>query len=137
MIKKNTGPGARPGRWLPVLALAGSLSVLYMARREPASEPRHELHYTVPAGPLDRVLLDVARVTGSPLVFSPELTEGRTSRGVSGMLTREEALRMALDGSGLAVTTQKNGVIGIAPDVVGEAAGTGRSGRAFVDRQRR
>lgn len=55
---------------------------------------------SVPAGPLTRALNSLAAQTGLQILFDASLAEGKTTRGVSGTMTPEEALNAILAGTG-------------------------------------
>jgi outer membrane receptor for ferrienterochelin and colicins len=58
-------------------------------------------HFDIPAGSMTAALNALARQTGLALTFDPDLTQGKTSQGLSGDYTVSEALRAILAGSGL------------------------------------
>lgn len=57
--------------------------------------------YAIPPGPLSRALERFAIASGTQVLYDSQLTDRRTSPGVSGALPREDALRRLLAGTGL------------------------------------
>lgn len=60
------------------------------------------LAFNIPAGPLPSVLASFGDRAGLQVLYPADLARGRTSPGVSGTLTPEEALTRILTGTGLA-----------------------------------
>lgn len=65
--------------------------------------------YRIEAGPLGRVLSEVAATAGMALSFDPALTQGRQSPVLSGSFTPREALQRLLAGSGLELVSRPGG----------------------------
>ncbi|MFY2645059.1 secretin and TonB N-terminal domain-containing protein [Achromobacter insuavis] len=79
--------------------------------------------FDLPAQPLQSALEQYSNVTGSSVVYRAALAVGRRSAAVKGIYTPEAALRMLIEGSGLAVEyTAANAVI-LRPAAVGAAPG--------------
>lgn len=57
--------------------------------------------FSVPAGNLREALDTLASQSGITVMYSPDLVGGKTTRGLAGRYTSEEALRRLLQGSGL------------------------------------
>lgn len=57
--------------------------------------------FNIPAGPLEGVLNRLGRDAGVLITFESKVTEGLTSSGVSGSHATDEAIAMALQGTGL------------------------------------
>ncbi|KAF1044624.1 TonB-dependent siderophore receptor [Xylophilus sp.] len=99
------------------LAHAALLACLLAAAQPPAqaqqpqpaapSATRHA--YDIPAGPLAPALRRAASQAGVVLSFTPAQTEGRTTAGLRGSHTAEEALSALLAGSGLALVRTEGG----------------------------
>lgn len=77
-----------------------------------------EQSISVPAGPLTPALNSLAAQTGLQILFDASVAEGKTTRGVNGRLTPEQALSAVLAGTGVEarfagsnqVTLQNNAV---------------------------
>ncbi|WAH61484.1 TonB-dependent receptor [Pseudomonas silvicola] len=72
--------------------------------------------FDVPAGPLDSTLLQISRQTGQTIAFDQRLVQGQMAPPVKGDLSVDQALRAALQGSGLHSETSSTGVV-ISPDI--------------------
>lgn len=68
------------------------------------------ISFSIPAQPLAGALVAFSRATGSELLFDASIARGKTSPGVHGVLTKEEALAQLLKGSGLIYRISANTV---------------------------
>lgn len=91
---------------LLVMATTLSLSQHSYAESDPLQQ-RQTLH--IPAGPLGKTLAEFAAESGMALSINPELTVGLTSSPVSGLYSRQDALRRMLQGSNLEVIQRQDG----------------------------
>lgn len=91
-----------------------------------ASAPRH---YTIPAGPLGRVLANFASQAGLALAFEPALTEGLNSPGLNGSFTPQAALQRLLTDSRLEPVQRSDGSYTLKKQA---AAATGHNGEASL-----
>ena len=66
-----------------------------------AAELADTVALDITAQSLDRALLRFSEQTGIQVLMSTEIVEGKTTRGVRGQLTAEQALQQLLEGSGL------------------------------------
>jgi hypothetical protein len=85
-------------------ALYALLTCLAVAADHAAAAPAPalpELELRIAAQPLDAALREFARQSGVQVVFFSHVTEGRSSRGVSGVMSLERALEALLAGTGL------------------------------------
>lgn len=60
-----------------------------------------EVSFNIPAGPLNRALAAFGSQSGVQLSYEAAIANGKTSRGISGAATREQALTRLLEGAGL------------------------------------
>lgn len=67
------------------------------------------LNYNINAGPLTQVLNQYAQKAGVPLVFDPQLTEGKTSKGLKGQYRIMEGFKTLLQDSGLTIINDNQG----------------------------
>ncbi len=67
------------------------------------------MHFEIKAQPLSEALMAFGVQTGTIVIASSKLTSSKTSRPVSGQLTRQEALTRMLQGTGLKFETNANG----------------------------
>jgi hypothetical protein len=85
-------------RWamvFPILALAGAVSA------QPASHET-EIRFDIPSQPLETALDVYGAASRLQVLYETALTAGKRSTEVSGVFTREAALRRLLSGTGLA-----------------------------------
>ncbi|MFZ6876212.1 TonB-dependent siderophore receptor [Undibacterium sp. Di27W] len=76
-----------------------------VARQEQAQ--RHSYH--IPAGALAPALRNLASVAEVPLTFTADQTEGKTTTGINGQYTAQEAFTLLLQGTGLLAVRLENG----------------------------
>jgi len=79
---------------LPALAQSGDAA-------QPVAETSQQRQFNIEGGPLDAVLNRFALDAGMDLSVSTDLTRGKTSPGLQGRYSVEQALRTLLAGSGL------------------------------------
>lgn len=88
-----------PKTRLAVLALA---PMALLAAAAPAAAAEHQID--IPAGPLDRALVQLATQTGQQLLYAPDVYQGRRAHGVQGRLSAEAALARLLADPAVSVT---------------------------------
>lgn len=94
-----------------LLAALAAATVPTLTRAQPASAADAALRdYDLPAGPLGATLNRIAREAGLPLSADAQLVEGRRAAPVRGRRTALDALRRALEGSGLELREATGGV---------------------------
>ena len=101
-------------RVLSLALLAGSLTAGAAAQAQaPATSAPVDIQarqaYDIPPGPLGKTIARFALASGISLAFEPSWTDGLHSPGVSGELSRAEAARRLLAGSGLEMTARADG----------------------------
>jgi outer membrane receptor for ferric coprogen and ferric-rhodotorulic acid len=69
--------------------------------------------YDLPAAPLARTLLAIGQHSGRTLSLDPALAAGKQAPAIQGSYTAEQALQAALAGSGLVLTRDAQGVLGV------------------------
>ncbi|MEW6246202.1 MAG: TonB-dependent siderophore receptor [Nitrospirota bacterium] len=75
------------------------------------SSARGERVFDIPAQPLSSALLQFSDVAGLELFYDADMTRGVQTHGVSGVHTREEALRLLLAGTGLTYRVTSEGTV--------------------------
>lgn len=95
-----------PGICLLAVAAMASIPVAAAAQTLPAAERDYDL----PAGPLSTALNHIAREGGLTLTADAQLVDGRQAAAVRGRFPAAEALRRALQGSGLELMSTPAGV---------------------------
>ncbi len=104
-------PSARRRRAISLAVLASSLaaaSAYAQAPQSPAGIHARQV-YDIPPGPLGKTIASFALASGISLAFEPSWTDGLQSPGVSGELSRAEAARRLLAGSGLEMAARADG----------------------------
>lgn len=79
----------------------------------PASSASHTPQFDIPAQSLSTALAEFARQSGSELLYTPDIVEGRTANAVAGALTREAAMAQLLQGTDLDFMVSPSGGITI------------------------
>lgn len=100
---------------------AMTLSILpttSFAAEPPAATKAVTHDFTIPAGQLSAVIARFSAQSGTYVSVNGALTDGKTSQGVQGSLSAQEALAQLLAGTGLEAHAQANGsyVLRVAPD---------------------
>ncbi|MBK0111581.1 MULTISPECIES: TonB-dependent siderophore receptor [unclassified Delftia] len=111
--------------WRPVAhaaalaALIATLPAQAQTAQEAAvasgAEAAQRQRYDLPAGPLARTLLAIGQHSGRTLSLDPALASGKQAPAIQGSYTAEQALQAALAGSGLVLTRDAQGVLGVRP----------------------
>jgi outer membrane receptor protein involved in Fe transport len=101
-------------RQLPSMVLAASLGLSYPAITFAGGGVNTTIPkqtYSIPSGPLNRVLPRYTEQAGVMLGYDPALTEGIISPGLQGQYRFEEGFRELLKGSGLEVINNEKGTL--------------------------
>ena len=88
---------------------AGVIATLPLAVTTAHAQTSQQHSYDIPAGPLDTALRSAAGQAGVALIFTPEQTAGRSSSGLRGSYTVEEAFGALLKGTDWQAVRQSNG----------------------------
>jgi outer membrane receptor for ferric coprogen and ferric-rhodotorulic acid len=72
-----------------------------IADRDAVAQSAAQASFNVPAGPLNRALTTFGRQAGLQVTYLTSIGAGKTTAGVSGPTTREQALARILQGTGL------------------------------------
>lgn len=78
-----------------------------------AADPTYQ--FNIPAESLGQALTDFSRESQQQIVFSEDVTAGKTTKGLHGTYTAAQALDVLLAGSGLRVDTNAAGVMMVRP----------------------
>jgi len=92
----------------PIIAGAVALALSFAAQGQ-------DLTFDIGAGDLKAALDAYAQQTGQQLVYQPDDVKGRSTPGVHGAMTPEQALKALLAGTGLKVSRDPSGAIAIFP----------------------
>ena len=117
---------SRTGTRASILAGAVALALSFAAQAQ-------DLTFDIGAGDLKAALEAYAKQTGQQLVYQPDDVKGRTTPGVHGAMTPEQALTALLAGTGLKVQKDSSGAIAIFP---AEAVAGGASDKTAGDDQK-
>ncbi|MCB5186754.1 TonB-dependent receptor [Methylobacillus caricis] len=79
------------------------------------SLPNTRSEFDIPAGNLGSALNRLSQKTGKPLVYDPAIIKDKTSPALKGTYTPEEAFGRLLQGSGLEVISDKQGIYELRP----------------------
>jgi iron complex outermembrane recepter protein len=126
-MKKKVSVGSRLRAALLVgtAALAFSPALPGVAQAQAQSATRS---IAVPAGPLASALNSLAAQTGLQILYDASLTEGKSTTGVRGDLTPEQALASLLGGTGVAARFAGSNQVTLSTAVAEAGGGTGEAG---------
>lgn len=126
-MKKTIGSGLAPLHLAIALALAGTTSVA--AAQESSGAVASHQRFSIPAGPLNEILLGIARQSGRAISFDPAVVAGQQGATVSGDMTVEKAIATSLQGTDLALDVTSNGTLTVSqqPQPLLAASGTSAS----------
>lgn len=97
------------------LAIALPLALPVTGYAQP-TQVQEQQQYRIPAGSLEQALNTLGRQAGIVLMFSSELVRDKSSEGLNGQFTPNQALERLLIGSGLMATPQSGGGYSIVPE---------------------
>ena len=109
-------------------ALAGAVALVLSFAAQ-----AQDLNFDIPAGDLNAALSAYSKQTGQQVVFKIDDLKGKTTPGVHGAMTAEQALTALLAGTGLKVNKDASGAIAIFP---AEAVAGGASTKTAGDDQK-
>ena len=109
-------------------ALAGAVALVLSFAAQ-----AQDLNFDIPAGDLNAALSAYSKQTGQQVVFKIDDLKGKTTPGVHGAMSPEQALTALLAGTGLKVNKDPSGAIAIFP---AEAVAGGASTKTAGDDQK-
>ncbi|NKI71153.1 TonB-dependent siderophore receptor [Collimonas pratensis] len=98
---------------LAVSALVAATTSVWVSPAYAASAQPAKVSFNIPAGQLEQVLVAIARSVRGIILFDPALVGSLKSVGVSGSLTVQDALREAMQGTGLEAVANPDGSFGV------------------------
>ncbi|MCW5559793.1 MAG: TonB-dependent receptor plug domain-containing protein, partial [Verrucomicrobiae bacterium] len=105
--------------WTMSLAI-GMVLIASVVENVSAAEPESEsVNFDIPAQPLSKALTQFADQAEFRLLYSTDMTEGRSTSGVSGRHLPEDALQQLLSGTGLTYRKTEPGTITLEPGGAG------------------
>lgn len=100
--------GKGMARNVAAMAIAMAVAQTFMVSAAYAQQAEQHT-YHLPSGPLDRTLVEIARVAQLPLSYDASLVQSLKSAPVDGTYSAEAAIRKALQGTGLDLVPTANG----------------------------
>lgn len=116
VFRATTLPSVLTGALLTSMAYSVALPV------QAQTLVQQSMNIQIAASPLEQALNNLGQQAGIVLVFSPELTEGLTSEGLSGTYTLEQALSHLLVQTGIRFDVKGNTVVLIKHEVSHDSA---------------
>ncbi len=96
------------------IAYAGTfLAMPINAHAQSASAAAVTSNYALEKAALEQTLLSIGRQSGRTIVFDPALVRSLSAAPVKGTLTAEDAVRAALQGTGLALAIKADGTLSV------------------------
>jgi iron complex outermembrane recepter protein len=96
------------------IAYAGTFLAMPMnAQAQSAGPAASAIGYSIEKAQLEQTLLSIGRQSGRTIVFDPALVRSLTASPVKGTLSPEDAVRAALQGTGLVLVVQTDGTLSV------------------------
>ena len=115
---------------LSVLGAKGAISPTSAQQAEASPRALHSdarIEFDIPAQPLGSALKAYSTVSRLELFYESSMVDNRRSPPLHGLLTRETALQLLLDGTGLSVASLAPGTVTLLPPPTGAANGDGHA----------
>lgn len=94
------------------LLLSSALSgLVLLSMVGPAFSAEQTYKFDIPAESLGQALTDFSKASSQQIVFSEDVTNGKTVAGLHGQYTAQDALKTLLNGTGLVTETNSSGVM--------------------------
>lgn len=104
--------------WALSSALMASSVIVSMPLLVPASAQAAQVQFTIPKGPLSQALAAFGRQSGLQITYLPAIARDKTSPGIAGSATPQQALSRLLRGTGLSYTFTNSSTVAITAPVV-------------------
>lgn len=125
---RGTGRGALLG------LLLATTSIALLGASPALAQASNQTSFDIPPGPLNRALAAFGRQSGTQVSYEASIASGKTSPGISGPATREQAISRILQGSGLAYSFADAATVLVTRPETGEgAAGLAPDGSVMLD----
>jgi iron complex outermembrane receptor protein len=98
---------------LAVSVLVAATTSVWVSQACAASAQPAKVSFNIPGGRLEQVLVAIARSVRGIILFDPMLVGSLKSAGVNGSLTVQDALREAMQGTGLEAVANPDGSFGV------------------------
>src|SRR5689334_12244245 len=102
------------------MAVAACMGMTSLSRAADPATPT-SIQFDIKPQPLATALNVLALQSHQQILFTPEVTQGKTTQGVKGLLAPEAALSRLLMGTGLSYSKSAEGMILVAPADAKEA----------------
>jgi outer membrane receptor protein involved in Fe transport len=112
-----------------VLLLSTALTLLSLGNTYGQSAPVYQ--FDIPAEKLGQALRDFSNASSQQIVFSDAVIGDRAAPALRGNYTRDQALAILLEGSGMSVDYSRSGVIMVRPKNAEAASNDGAASRAI------
>lgn len=124
----------RRGAMLAALLATTALASFITPICSPAySQTSGETRFDIPAGPLSRTLATFGRQAGVQLSYEAAIASGKSSQGLSGMATREQAISRILQGTGLSYSFSDRSNVLISRPGAAASIAAGAGGELVLD----
>lgn len=104
-----------------------------MTNRDAYAQNAAQTSFNVPAGPLNRALTAFGRQAGLQVTYLTSIGAGKTSPGISGPATREQALARILQGTGLSYRFTNATTVAISEQAASGGGGASVAGAIALD----
>lgn len=115
---------------LATTALPMSISLM---EQKAFAQSSAQTSFNVPAGPLSRALAAFGSQSGTQISYDASIAAGKTSPGIRGAATREQALAQILQGSGLSYSFSDSASVVISDRVAAAHAPVAADGSLVLD----
>lgn len=136
-MMRGTGIAARKkSKWkVPAgtVAIGWVIGALLMPSNLGAQTPPQTIDFSIPAAPLSQALAAFGRQSGLQVSYLANVSSGKASPGISGRVTREEALMRVLSGTGLSWSFTNASTVTIAGRANEEGESSADDGTAILD----
>lgn len=109
-----------------LLATTAIMTGIALTAAMSVAQAQQQISYNIPSGPLNRALAAFGSQSGMQLSYEPSVARGKSSAGLSGAASQEQALARILQGSGLSYS-----FTGAKSVLITEKPVTGNSGGAI------
>ncbi|WP_416194068.1 TonB-dependent siderophore receptor [Nitrobacter sp. TKz-YC01] len=110
-----------------------TIAGVVMTGGDACAQSAAQTSFNVPAGPLGRALTAFGRQAGLQVTYLTSIGTGKTSPGISGPATREQALARILQGTGLSYHFTNASTVAISQPAATGGAGAAPSGAISLD----
>lgn len=134
-LRATSGAARRFGYGALLAALMGSVGTgaIGLALGSASAQSSQQARFDIPAGPLSAALPAFGSQSGLQITYLPSVAKGKNSPGVSGTVTRGDALSRILQGSGLTWQFTNATTVAISAPAAAPASGVPTDGSLVLD----